>query len=445
MDHPKDKAGASRRELLGGLAAGAIMPTGGAAWAQAGFDWRKFAGQSIAVSLVKNPRADLLAKYTPEFEALTGIKAEMELIPEQQHRQKQLIEFVSGKPSFDVTTVSWHVQKRQFGKGRWLEDLRPMLADASLTAADFDFKDFSAGALAFGTQADGRVDSLPLSLDYLLIYYNKEMFEAKGVAFPKTYEEMVQAAAKLTDPGKRQYGWVARGLKNANTYVWAALMLGWGEDAIKSNGELNTAGPAAIESAKMFADLCRNSAPPGTIGYNWNECQTSFMQGGAAMWPDSSGFATPLEDPSKSRIVGKVGYGVVPRGPGAQAVGLTGDGIGVTAASTKKGPAYLYVQWATSKLNHGRFLQNGAGAGARDSIYSDPKVLAEVKTSKDWVSGIQASAPLGRPALPNIIPVTEFRDVFGVALTNMISGADPATELRKATEAFKPTLEASER
>ena len=33
-----------------------------------------------------------------------------------------------------------------------------------------------------------------------------------------------------------------------------------------------------------------------------------------------------------------------------------------------------------------------------------------------------------------IVPVTEFRDVFGIALTNMINGADPATELKKATE-----------
>jgi multiple sugar transport system substrate-binding protein len=30
-----------------------------------------------------------------------------------------------------------------------------------------------------------------------------------------------------------------------------------------------------------------------------------------------------------------------------------------------------------------------------------------------------------------------------VALTNMIGGADPATELKKATETFKPVLEKS--
>ena len=47
--------------------------------------------------------------------------------------------------------------------------------------------------------------------------------------------------------------------------------------------------------------------------------------------------------------------------------------------------------------------------------------------------------------LPVISPVTEFRDVFGVALTNMLNGADPAAELRKATADFQPVLDKSEK
>jgi multiple sugar transport system substrate-binding protein len=39
-----------------------------------------------------------------------------------------------------------------------------------------------------------------------------------------------------------------------------------------------------------------------------------------------------------------------------------------------------------------------------------------------------------------IVGVTEFRDNYGIALTNIIGGADAATELKKATEAFKPIL-----
>jgi ABC-type sugar transport system permease subunit len=36
-------------------------------------------------------------------------------------------------------------------------------------------------------------------MDYFILYYNKELFERKGVAFPKSMDEMVVAAQKLND------------------------------------------------------------------------------------------------------------------------------------------------------------------------------------------------------------------------------------------------------
>ena len=45
--------------------------------------------------------------------------------------------------------------------------------------------------------------------------------------------------------------------------------------------------------------------------------------------------------------------------------------------------------------------------------------------------------------LPVIVPVTEFRDTIGSGLTNIVGGADVATELKKATEAFQPVLDKS--
>ena len=66
-----------------------------------------------------------------------------------------------------------------------------------------------------------------------------------------------------------------------------------------------------------------------------------------------------------------------------------------------------------------------------------------VKTSqfpKEWFDTTLTSLKIARSGLPEIVPVTEFRDTIGVALTNIVGGADPATELKKATEAFKPVL-----
>ncbi len=87
--------------------------------------------------------------------------------------------------------------------------------------------------------------------------------------------------------------------------------------------------------------------------------------------------------------------------------------------------------------------ESGGGASPRLSTYQDPALLTDSPFGREWLATLLASAKIARPGLPEIIPVNEFRDMFGVALTNMIGGADPATELKKATEAFKPVLEKS--
>ena len=242
---------------------------------------------------MKNPRSDLLQAHGKEFTALTAIQVSSEQIPEQQQRQKAMIEFTSGHPAFDVCMLALQVQKRLAAKGKWLEDLRPCLADASLTSPDFDYADFAEGAVGFGRQADGSVDTLPHFIDFWMVYYNKEMFQQKGITYPKRMDEMFAAAQTLNDPSKGIAGFVSRGLKNANIPVWTLWMLGQGMETVSQTGQLQTDIPEAIWAGEMYKRMNREVAPPGTVGFNWNECQTTFMQGRAAMWLDGIGFATP--------------------------------------------------------------------------------------------------------------------------------------------------------
>jgi multiple sugar transport system substrate-binding protein len=445
-----DSPDARRRTLLkagAGAAALGMAPGVGTltAQAQSGFDWKRFKGEKIEVFLVKSPRGDLLTKYHKEFEDLTGIEVGSEMIPEQQQRQKAVIEFNSGNPSFDVIALSYHVQKRQFAKNNWLTDLRPFINDKSMAAPDLDFGDFAKGGLYYAVETDGRVMSLPFNLDPWVVYYNKELFAAKNVAYPKTFAEMIDAAGKLNDPGKGVAGFVGRGLKNANVPVWSSFLLGYGGTFVDANGKLATDSQEAVEAAKMYQTLLAKFGPQGVAGFNWNESQTLFLQGKAAMWLDGIGFAQPLEDPNKSRIVGKVGYGVMPAGPKQQVSALFGDGEGVSTFSKKKGPAWFYLQWASNKANQTRMLQAAAGAPVRNSAYAAAQQSSDFKAPKEWVDCMLKSAAIAQPGLPVIAPVTEFRDVFGVALTNMINGADPAAELRKATAEFQPVLDKSEK
>src|SRR3989442_733870 len=174
----------------------------------------------------------------------------------------------------------------------------------------------------------------------LLTKYHKEFEDLTGITVGS---EMIDAAAKLNEPGKGIAGFVGRGLKNANVPVWTSFLLGYGGAFIDAKGKLLTDSNEAIEAGKMYQTLLGKHGPPGVAGFNWNEAQSLFLQGKAAMWLDGIGFAQPLEDPTKSRIVGKVGYGVMPAGPKQQVSALFGDGEGISTYSRKKGPAWVYL------------------------------------------------------------------------------------------------------
>src|SRR6201991_2931693 len=435
----------SRRTLLGATAAAGLYGLTGPKAYGAEVNWKKYAGTTLEANLVKGPRGELLQKYADEFTELTGIKVESEIIPEQQQRQKAVIELTSGKPSFGVIHLSYHVQKRQFDKAGWLADLTGFMNDPTMTTPDLKVDDFSAGGLKFAQNDKGEMHSLPWSVDYFILYYNKEMFAKKGVAVPKTFDEMAIAAEKLTDPAAGIYGFTGRGLRNANMAMWTNFFLNYGGEFLDSKGNILTDGPEAIEATKLYQRLLTKSAPPGVAGFNWMESMASFTQGRAAMWIDASGWAPPIEDPNASRVVGKTGYAVVPAGPKGQYSSTYGDGIGICQASTKKEAAYLYCQWAVSKTMGARLLQAGGGVPFRSSILNDEAVRKGVKLPAEWLTAVIDAAKISKLGLPVIIPVAEFRDIVGAGVTATLSGADPATELKKAHEQFRPILERSEK
>jgi multiple sugar transport system substrate-binding protein len=433
----------SRRTVLAGTAATGLVGLKGSRAYAAEPQWKKYAGTTLEANLIKGPRGELLQKYASEFTDLTGIKVESEIIPEQQQRQKAVIELTSGKPSFDVVHVSYHVQKRQFDKAGWLADLTGFMNDPAMTTPDLTVSDFSAGGLKFAQNDKGEMRSLPWSVDYFILYWNKELFAKKGVELPKTFDEMVVAAEKLNDPANGVYGFTGRGLRNANMALWTNFFLNYGGEFLDDKGNILTDGPEANEATKMYQRLMK-SAPPGVAGFNWMESMASLTQGRAAMWIDADGWAPPIEDPNASRVVGKIGYAVVPAGPKGQYSSTYGDGIGIAQASTKKEAAYLYCQWAVSKTMGARLLQNGGGVPFRNSILNDEAVRKGVKT-QEWLDSVVASAKISKLGLPVIVPVAEFRDIVGAALTATLSGADPATELKKANDQFRPILERSEK
>ena len=380
-------------------------------------NWKKFAGTKIEVNLVKSPRGDTLQKYEKEFTDLTGIQVASEQTPEQQQRQKAVIELNSGQPelrrrSTSATTSRSGSSRRPAGSptcpasSRTRSSPRPSLTES----------DFSQAGLLYAKNPQGQLLSLPFSVDYWIVYWNKELFAKKGLSYPTTFDEMVKAAEALTDPKEGTYGFVARGLKNANVPVWTSFLLGYGGDFRRRAAATSmTDSPEAIEAAKLYQRLLTKAAPQGVAGFNWSECQSAFLQGKVGMWLDGVGFAPPLEDPDKSRIVGKVGYGVMPKGPKAQAVGDLRRRHRRHRREQEQGGRL-------SLLPVGDLEADGrappAGRRRRAVPPLDPQRRGGPQGRED-AGGLDRRGGRNRArsagsACPSIQPVTEFRDIIGI-------------------------------
>jgi len=128
----------SRRQVLKlGLGVAAVSPL--SAWGAtptAGFDWQQQKGKSLVVLLTQAPYHTVLQKMGPDFEKLTGIKVEIQVVPEQQVRQKLPIELNTKSPGIDVYASSMHVEKRLFAKAGWYEPLNKYLENPKLSLID---------------------------------------------------------------------------------------------------------------------------------------------------------------------------------------------------------------------------------------------------------------------------------------------------------------------
>src|SRR5262245_30079021 len=249
------------------------------------------------------------------------------------------------------------------------------------------WNDFTPGARAGSTQPDGSISALAAFVDANVVFYRKDLFAAKNATPPKTLADIEPTVQKLHAP-PGTYGIVLRGLKNANATQYPSILFQNGGTYLK-DGKAALDSKEQIASLDLYAKLLRQYAPPGVVNFNWYECSASFMQGQVAMYMDGVNFASQFEDAAKSKVVGKVGYAVLPSGPGGHFSPIYITGMAVSSQSRNKEAAYLFTQWATSKANMVRELMAGVGVG-RTSTWDSAEVKAKPKMPADWYQAYQA-------------------------------------------------------
>jgi len=336
----------------------------------ADFNWRKFEGTTIRALLGKTAFTPIQEKHIKEFEDLTGIKVKAEYYPSNPHRRKVIMELGAGNKDLDVFGGMMKTAY-QYDAAGWLEPLDKYLNDPALTSPEYDFKDYFARTVP---RIKGRIIGIAGSCNPQLLMYRKDLFEKYNIKVPTNWQELEAAAKILKEnlpPG--EFAWVAR-MDEENTAPFAPFLYSNGASWLDENMKPVFNSKAAVEAMKFYGKMAREYGPPGGATIGWKEVIGALAQGKAAMTSEISIFANLiLENPKQSKVVGKMGYALVPPGiPGNYVNVLPLNISHISSLSEKKEAAWLFVQYGSMKAQSLDFKLAGLPT-TRKSDWQDPK------------------------------------------------------------------------
>lgn len=218
-----------------------------------------------------------------QCEKATGIDVEVTVIPETDYSSK-LNQMVSTKDdSIDIYIV-WENDIANFAEAGGIDVLDDYLADSDIDTNDF------IDAVSTLSDGLGGTYGLPWCAATELLFYNQDMFDAAGIAYPTndwSYEDFLAAAEALTQKDGNATSVYGCALPDLQTW-WAGI--GGAGDKVydPSTGEL-----VIGEGAESFVSDCADMVSKGIMPEPSSDTADLFGAGKAAMsWAGSWNIAT---------------------------------------------------------------------------------------------------------------------------------------------------------
>ena len=369
-----------------------------------------------------------------EFTVETGIPVEFESYTEEQLSNRLATESAAMSRDLDVYMFRPLQDGLIFAANGWIEPLNSYYAND----VEYDFADLSPGAVGTCT-VDGNVIAIPLITEAEVLYYNMDMFEAAGLEPPETLDEMMEAAATLTDRENGYYGVVSRDARSAAATQFSSYLRNFGGDYM-TDGKASVNTPEAIAAYEFYGTMLREYGPPGVLNFSWPQAAELFAQGRVGMYTDASSLFNAVASPERSQIAGRVGVAVFPAGPaGNFPYNVTPWSVAMGANSDNKENAWQLVRWLTDKTRM-QIAQSSGITMARQSVWADPRYNQSF--TEDFIEASLRSAEIGSPLdRPRVVRVQEARDIVGTPIVVSIEGGDVTAAANAAQVDFQALID----
>lgn len=335
------------------------------------------AAEEINVVLFSMSYTQGLAKLADDFEAKTGIKANIEVVGQDVFENRITLTFTGKTDDLDVVHTPV-IQLQRWVAADWLQPMTKAV-DGMDTK-----EDILAGPLD-AYKVNGEQWALPFFAEAGMMAYRKDLLAEAGYDTPPaTWEEVLEAAAAVKKDGVAGAAMRVAPGQGFNMFVFPMIMRAYGGKFFESYPDDLTPAinsPESLKGLEVYSSLMNDFGPPGIGNFNYNEVAAAMQTGQVAMIFDGTAVAAWTLDPEKSQYSDKIDLAPVPTGPEGRSPAIAVHGLGIPAGAPNPDLSFQFIEWATSAEVLTKIALSEAFADfTRASVASNADVIAKYES-----------------------------------------------------------------
>jgi multiple sugar transport system substrate-binding protein len=303
----------------------------------------------------------------------------------------------------------------------------------------FNWNDFYPAERQQAT-VDGKIVGVPALVDNLALVYNKKLFAQAGLSAPTanwTWSDFENAALKLTDPAKKQFGWAYVNDASEDTVwrYWAMLWQAGGSILSPDGKHAGFDSPAGVKALTLLQSLAARHAiylDNGSDNY-----LSVFTAGHIGML-----WTGPWD--LSNITASKMSYGVqiLPGDLNHQTISGPDNWVVFNNGSARTQAAWEFLKWLTSPAIDLKWATMTGDLPIRASVSHLPgyaQFVTKYPGVATWVANLN-NATQARPVL-TVYP--KISTVIGQAVQAVLLGkAQPQQALQQAAQQVNGVLAA---
>jgi multiple sugar transport system substrate-binding protein len=381
-----------------------------------------------------NYEAKSLTDLVGQYNAMnTGVCVNLDYIGTNDHALEKLTVALNAGEQPDIT-YQYGTSMPQLAGAPGIMDLTDKVQDPT-----FKWNDFVAGARDAAT-VDGHVLGIPALIDNLAIVYNKDLFKQAGISPPTadwTWDDFRAAAAALTDPSKKQYGF-AFPVDGTEDTVWHYDAMLWeaGGDILNAdNTKAAFNSDAGVQALTTLQQMAVTDKSVFLDQQNTGKIEQLFNAGNIGMLVTGPWDLSSFPD---------VNYGVqiMPTYPGGTHATIAGPDMWVMFDNNGHGEAaWQFMQWFTAAQQIKADSLESGHLPTRNSVVKEPGFLSAFDKKFPGEGLFAQNLANVTKARPVITSYDQISTIMGQAIVKVMLGqGDPKTSLDDAANQVNQVL-----